>query len=334
MSSVRETAGWWDESDRARIRVTGKDRVKFLQNMTSQDVKALAPGEAAWACALTIKAKLVAAFRVATGPDFFILDVERERAAALVEHLKKFVVVNQVVFADETDATGAIAIEGPHVDQRFAWTASLQSVLAARGASISGERCVRIYGPRAAIATLLTRIAEPPVPPAAVEVLRIENGTPRFGADLDEDTLPPETPLDRTALSYTKGCFLGQEPIARLHFRGHVNKSLQGLVFGQAPATGKLQTADGKDVGRVTSFVAESALGRPIGLGYVRREASEPGTKLTVEGGGTVEVRALPLVKPTDPEPVRAPPTGAGPGPALKPGSSGPAAIMPGGAPK
>src|SRR5688572_22432371 len=110
--NVRTTAGWWDESDRARIRVTGRDRVKFLQNMTTQDVKALAPGEAAWACALTIKAKLVGVFRVAAAADSFLLDVERDRAAALVEHLRKFVVINQVVFTDESEATGAIAIEG------------------------------------------------------------------------------------------------------------------------------------------------------------------------------------------------------------------------------
>jgi folate-binding protein YgfZ len=332
--SVRETAGWWDESDRARIRVTGRDRVKFLQNMTSQDVKALAPGDAAWACALTIKAKLVAAFRVASAADAFILDIERERGAALLEHLRKFVVVNQVVFTDETETTGAIAIEGPRVEEALGQAAAGDGTLVARGAGITGERCARIYGPRAAIAAAITRLgSQPPVSPSAVEVLRVENGTPRFGADLDEDTLPPETPLDRTALSYTKGCFLGQEPIARIHFRGHVNKSLRGLVFRQPATPGKLLGADGKDVGRVTSIVEGSALGT-IGLGYVRREAGEPGTRLTVEGGGEVEVRALPLVKPTDPEPERAPAAPTGPGPALKPGSSGPAAIMPGGAPK
>ncbi len=343
---VRATAGFWDESEaRARIRVTGKDRAKFLQNMTTQDVKALAPGRSALACALTVKAKLVADFRVHALEDHFLLDVDAARAGALVEHLRKFVVVNQVVFEDRSAATGALAVEGP----RAAEAAERARVAAGDGAvvarfTVSGEEGFRVYAPRAALEAAAAAIAGAtggagPVPAEVVEVLRVENGSPRFGLDLDEATLPPESDfLNRAALSYTKGCYLGQEPIARIHFLGHVNKKLMGLVgAGAAPGYRLHAAADGREVGRVTSGAFSIGLGAPVALGSVRREFFAPGTRLRAGAAGPgapeVEVRALPLVAPTAPPPEETAAAPVGPPGALKPGASGPAALMPGGAP-
>ncbi|HVY62610.1 MAG TPA: hypothetical protein VHF22_13200, partial [Planctomycetota bacterium] len=263
--AVRKGYGFWDETDaRARFWVSGRDRTKYLQNMTSQDVKALAPGETADACALTMKAKLVAAFRIHAAEDGYLLDVEAARAAALLEHLRKYVVVNQVTFEDVTAVTGVLALEGPacpgatdgpqatHVlKMKFG-----QGVMVLR-ASISGEEGRRVVAARDAIArTVKENAAEaggpPLVPPAVIDLLRIENGVPLDGAELSEETFPPETGLEATAISSTKGCYLGQEPIARLHFMGHVNKHLHGLALAPGaplpPRDAKLFAADGKEV--------------------------------------------------------------------------------------
>ena len=136
-----------------------------------------------------------------------------------------------------------------------------------------------------------------PVGHAALNILRTEAGIPWYGAELNEQTLPPEAGLEQRAISYTKGCYLGQEIVERIRSRGHVNRKLVGLVLGGAslPAAGAKLRRDGKEVGHVTTAVHSPTLGRAIALGYVRREHLEPGTRLEVEGGGTAEVTTLPF---------------------------------------
>lgn len=335
---VRTSAGVWDETDaRRRFRVSGRDRVKFLQNMTSQDVKGLAPGEAALTCALTVKAKLVGIARILARADDFLLDVEAGCAEALIAHLRKYVVVNQVVFEDRTDATAAIAVEGPEAEARIGDARdALGPDAAVAPITISGERGGRAYIDRARREAALRALSAgaPPVPTQAVEALRVESGVPAWGKELDEATFPPEANLDRTAISYTKGCFLGQEPIARLHFMGHLNRRLMGLVLAEGatlpPPGVKLRAPDGKEVGRLTSAALSPSLGRLVALGYVRKEVNAPGTRLTAalpEGAWTceVEVRDLPLVAPTAPPPAK-PAAPAGPPPKAAGG------VTPGGA--
>jgi folate-binding protein YgfZ len=131
-------------------------------------------------------------------------------------------------------------------------------------------------------------------------VLRTEAGIPWYGFDMDERTLPPEAGLEARALSYTKGCYLGQEIMERIRSRGQVNRRLTGLLLhtDSLPAPGANLTAEGKNVGSITTAVDSPALGRPIALGYVRREYLEAGTKLAVENGGTAEVATLPFYPP------------------------------------
>lgn len=316
--AARGAAALFDEGARGKLRVSGRDRLKYLNNMTTQDLKDLAPGEGALACALTVKAKVIADMRVHALEEEVLLDVPEGRAAPLAEHLRKFVVVNQVKIEDASAALGAVAIEGPRAAEVIEKALGkplleLKPLGAARfgdgfltRASVSGENGYRLVVPRDAVRDLglaLANAGAEPIPAEAVEWLRIEAGTPAFGKDLDETTLPPEAGLEKTHVSYTKGCYLGQEPIARIHFLGHVNRKLMGLVFeGAEPAPPHgtpLFAADGKEVGRVTSPGFSPALGRPVGLGYVRREANAPGTHLQAgaAGGRDVEVRALPLVE-------------------------------------
>lgn len=306
--AARESAALFDETARGRLRVSGRDRLKYLHNMTTQDVKSLAPGQVACACALTAKGKVVADMRLYALEDEVILDVAEGRAAALAEHLRKFVVVNQVTIEDATERLGALALEGPRAAavlgrplpagvERFE-----EGFLAA--ASISGAPGCRLILPRASLAAVRARLEAAgaiPISETAADWLRVESGTPAFGKDFDEGTLPPEVGLEKTAISYTKGCYLGQEPIARLHFLGHVNRKLMGLIFeGDAPAPPRgttIHAADGREVGRVTTPGFSVILGRPVALALIRREVHEPGTRLAAgaPGGRGAEVRALPL---------------------------------------
>jgi folate-binding protein YgfZ len=133
----------------------------------------------------------------------------------------------------------------------------------------------------------------------AFEVARVEAGVPRFGAELDETVLPPEAGLDATAVSYTKGCYIGQEVLNRIRTIGHVNRTLVGLRFDDAaaprPVKGGKLLADGREVGVVTSAVFSPRLGAPIALGLVRREQATPGTALALAGGGASRVAPLPF---------------------------------------
>jgi aminomethyltransferase len=132
----------------------------------------------------------------------------------------------------------------------------------------------------------------------ALEVLRVEQGLLRFGSDYGPENFPQETGLEE-AVSYTKGCYLGQEVVARIHYRGGVQKMPRGLVFeeGASPQPGAAVLADGRESGTVTSVVRSPALDRSVGLAILHRRAAAPGTRLDVAGGGTAEVRELPLVK-------------------------------------
>lgn len=137
-----------------------------------------------------------------------------------------------------------------------------------------------------------------PVGYEALEIVRVEEGVLRFGRDFGPESFPQETGLEERAVSYTKGCYLGQEVVARIHYRGGVQKAPRGLLFeeGGTPRPGAKLALDGREVGTVTTVVDSPALGRPAGLAILHRRGAEPGQKLDVEGGGTAEVRELPLV--------------------------------------
>jgi len=142
-------------------------------------------------------------------------------------------------------------------------------------------------------------LEEPGVKPAgfeALEILRTEAGIPCFGMDFGPENFPQETGAEE-AVSYTKGCYLGQEVVARIHYRGGVQKGLRGLLLdAPAPAPGTPLLHDGREAGKTGTVVESIALGCPAGLAILHRRAAEPGTRLEVQGGGTAEVRELPLV--------------------------------------
>jgi folate-binding protein YgfZ len=275
--AARETCAMWAADVRRLITATGEDRVTFLQGMLSNDVKVLRPGEGTYAALLTQQGKIVSDVRVYADADYFLLDVLAERVAPVITALEKFIVADDVELNVSDDEQPLIGLMGP------AAAAALEAVMKAPLPEWQAlhHQNLTVAG-RAEV----------------LNVLRVEAGVPWYGIDMDDDVLLMETNLDR-AVSFTKGCYLGQEVVERVAARGHVNKKLTGLAIDgdQVPPPATTLRADGRDIGRITSAVRPPALGRIIGLGYVHRDFLTPGTVLRAvmaEGEAAAVVTTLP----------------------------------------
>jgi tRNA-modifying protein YgfZ len=315
---AREGAALFDVSHRGKIELSGPDAPSFLHNLCTNDVQNLALGAGCEAFFTTAKAKVVAhalIYHVAPGGRHALwLDVAPGQAATLLQHLDHYLIAEQVEMADKTSEFAQMHLAGPrakgvlecalgtpipdlqplqHVERTFG-TAATCHVRRNDPLGIPGYDIVCL-GPRAAaVWSLLTDAGAKPAGLDAYEILRVEAGTPEFGKDVDENRFVVEVGRP-DAICYTKGCYLGQEPIVMARDRaGHVNRALRGLKLRGAAAPGAKLSAGGKEVGVVTSAVASPRLG-PVALGYVRRGSEAPGTTLDVEGGGPAEVTALPI---------------------------------------
>jgi folate-binding protein YgfZ len=314
--AARSHAALFDVSDRGKVEAAGPEAAFFLQNLVTNDVKALAPGAGCEALLCNAQARVLAralVWRLAGG-DVFWLDLDPGLAEKVYRHLDRHLISERVELADRTAAYAHFHLAGP---QAAAVAASLgvPELGELRCASVPGAvEQVRRHAPlglpgydllcrreeAAALGGRLVAAGARPAGPEAYEVLRVEAGTPLYGKDVDEGHLAPEVGRTAQAISYSKGCYLGQEPIVRVRDLGHVNRVLTGLrVSGSEPVpAGSKLWRDGKEAGHVTSGVASPRLG-VIALAYVRRGSSEPGTAVEVDAGGTrrpAEVAALPFV--------------------------------------
>lgn len=317
--AVREAAGVLDRTDRAYLTAAGPDAVRFLHGMVSNDVKGLTAGQGCYATQLTALGQMVADLYLFRMDDHLLLETDWLLRGPLHETLEKHVIADEVELSDRSQQLGALAVEGPQSGRLLttagavalpgkefdhAWvTLGETPVLAARLSETGEEGYRLIFAVEHAqnlwdaLVAQQARVPWKPVGQAAFNILRTEAGLPRFGADMDERTLPPEAGLER-ALSYTKGCYIGQETIERIRSRGHVNRQLTGLALrgDSLPAAGAKLLLDAKEVGWITTAVESPTLGG-IALGYVRREHRVPGTVLMVESGGAAEVVALPFYR-------------------------------------
>lgn len=302
-AALRERAGVFDLGDRGLVAATGADRVTFLQGMFTNDVAALRAGDGCPALLLTIQGRVVADLRVEADPDALVLDVDRRVRGALLEALGGLIIADDVELVPD-DGTTIVGVVGPGLARLvpsasplrpFAHTrADVQGVAVrvVRAAPIGGDGALLHVpvGDAARLWDALVRAGASPCGRAALEARRIELGVPRVGLDMGEKTLALEVPVE-AAISFTKGCYLGQEVVARGTARGHVNRRLCGLVFvGPPPAAGAPLLHDGREVGVVTSVAQSVALGCGVGLGFVRREQWDAGTELVV--GGTPALAA------------------------------------------
>jgi aminomethyltransferase len=273
-------------------------------------VKTLAPGGGAYGFLTSAQGRILSDVVVLAQEDRLWLEIGPGQEGAVSDHLKKYILADRVEIRRQEDML-PVALAGPRSAEVLGESAAgLEAWQHGRRVVLGTEVRLQRGGPSvpwnytlwvsASIAphlidTLVERGGARRAGAEALEVLRVEKGLPRFGRDYGPESFPQETGLAE-AVSYTKGCYLGQEVVARIHYRGGVQKVLRGLIFdGAAPAPGAALLADGREAGKVTSVVRSPALGRPVGLTILHRRAAEPGTRLEVEGGGAAEVRELPL---------------------------------------
>jgi folate-binding protein YgfZ len=300
--ALRTGAGLFDASAREVVRVSGPDRQSFLQGMVTQDVETLASSSVADAALLTPKGAMVSDARVVKRPDDLLLLTEPGYGTVVQGTLERYLISEDAELSDATPAFGQLSVVGPEAESLAARVLALGAPDGSalrpfdaggvtawalpQGLLLPGLDLLVPVEALGAVFDRLLRGGATPVGFTALEVLRVERGTPRFGADMDEKTIPLEANLQR-AIHYQKGCYIGQEVIARATFRGHVNRHLVGLRFaGPAPAIRtELFTGD-RRVGWVTSVVESPRLGT-IGLGYAHRDVDQPGTELALGGGAT-----------------------------------------------
>lgn len=307
--AVRRAMGLLDRSERGKLVLTGNDRIPWLQGMVSNDVRPLATGApAVYACVLNATGHLLADLCIVNRGDNLLLDMERENLEKIFRLLDDYVITEDVEIADHSDALACLSVQGPLVDANRIRALCSDSAHVVP-ADHTGEGGVDIYLRAQEAPTLWQRLVAAgarPVGAKAAEVLRVEAGVPLYGVDMDESTIPLEANLEATHISHTKGCYVGQEVIARIHSRGHTNRALTGLLLeGEClPARdNKIFPAEGetnREVGWVTSAIRSPAIGGGIALGYVRHEHRAPGTRLRIaaEAGSIVaRTTALPFYR-------------------------------------
>ncbi|MBZ5558350.1 MAG: hypothetical protein LAO77_13850 [Acidobacteriia bacterium] len=305
-----------------RIVVSGADRASYLQGLLTNDVVALKAGQGCYAAYLTAQGRMIADLHVYELGDVMLLTMAREVKDTVLAKFDQFIFSEDVQLGDVTETFFQLAIVGPDAARLVSTIVSGATVDALRALPEHGNARVQFAG-RPAIVARVTDTGEPgfdvfvdrahvealssavasagavPMNEAAAEAIRIEAGVPRFGRDMDEETIPLEAGIESRAISFNKGCYVGQEVIIRVRDRGHgrVARTLVGLTVegDRVPAPGAAIRAGDREVGYVTSSALSPALKRPIALGYVHRDFVDPGTTVTVEGA-TAVVTALPFV--------------------------------------
>jgi glycine cleavage system T protein len=319
--AVREGAGLIDRSMIGKASVTGRDRAAFLHGMLTNDIKGLRPGQGCAAAFLDAHGKVMALLHVYALEDRLLLELPAGLTEKTLETIDRFLIAEKAYFERADDGFAVLAVQGPGARAVLSKLAGTAVELAPHehAALLIGGVSVRVSQRSEAgepgfhcwvepdRAPALWRAAREagavPVGARALDVLRVEAGVAWYGQDVDETVILPETRLE-ALVSYTKGCYIGQEVVARVKYRGHVNRALSGLVLDgeHVPPSGARVVAGGKETGRITSAVRSPALGAPIALGYVRREHFEAGSPVMVEAGerlSAARVVALPFVKPS-----------------------------------
>jgi folate-binding protein YgfZ len=303
---LREGCGLLDRSDRGKLLVTGPEAVEYLQGQLTNDIEALEPGDGCYAALLDRKGHMQADMRVLRWPGeapILWIDTEPEAAAVVHRHLETYKIGRDVSVEDAGAERAIISLIGPATGA-VAATPSLPPY-ACEATTIFGIEClaagseegidlISAAADRDPLRAALLKAGAAEVDAAAAEILRVEAGRPRFGAEMSIEVMPAEAGVVAAAVSFTKGCYIGQEPVARLHHRGRPNRHLRGLRLSAPLEAGAGLSLDGKEVGRVGSACVSPAQGA-IALAIVRREA-EPGAELLAgEDGVTAQVVDLPF---------------------------------------
>ncbi|MEA2241920.1 MAG: hypothetical protein QOD24_1476 [Solirubrobacteraceae bacterium] len=304
---LTEGCGLLDRSERGKLALTGGDAKSFLAGQVTNDIEGLTGGAGCYAAFLTHKGKMLGDLRVLAvdepAPEL-LLDTERPTLQALFDMIRRFKIGYDVELHKRTLQRGLLSLVGPGA-RAVAGAEDLPAEEHAHRAGSIGDRPVRLVATDVGVDVLcdaddteavrgaLLDAGATPVSEAAAEILRVERGRPRYGAELDDATIPQEAGLNERAVSFTKGCYVGQETVARLFYRGKPNRHLRGLRLSEpAPAGAELRLGE-RVVGHLASSLVSPVHG-PIALALVRREAAV-GDTVAVEGGATAEVVELPF---------------------------------------
>lgn len=324
---LRQAVGVVDLGFRSRICLTGADRVRFLHGQVTNDVKRLGAGEGCYAALVTAKGKMESDLNIYCLQDELLLDFEPGLTEKISQRLEKFIVADDVQVVDVAPHYGLLSVQGPKAET-VVRALEIFSELPSKpfqSVKITEATLGEIYlvnQPRVGLAGLdlfvplnsLVAVADKLIAAAksvggraigwdALEVARIEAGIPRFGLDMDETNIPLEGGIEAGAVSYTKGCYIGQEVINRIHTIGHVNKELRGLRLEgglkSLPAKGDKLFHEGKEAGYITSAVKSPVIDALVALAYVRREHNQIGTELVLrraDGAARGRIVELPFV--------------------------------------
>ncbi len=298
-----EVGGIADFSDRVKLRLTGADRVRFLNGQVSANVQKLAPGEARPACVTTTKGRLCADVFMHATADALFVDADAALRETLPPRLERYIISEDVTLEDVSDDFRLLHLLGTAAER----TDLRESAAVFSRANRLGSSGLDVWLGTAEFARVWPELsaAFPLIEEPLVESLRIEAGIPRWGRELDENTLPPEAGLERTHIDYDKGCYIGQEVISRLKSIGHVNRRLAGFVARemdalQAGARLFTTTDDAAEIGVLTSVGWSFALEKPIALGYLKRGSPMGELHARVVGktgpGRIVRAQELPLI--------------------------------------
>jgi folate-binding protein YgfZ len=312
--AARDSVAIFDTNWNAIWFAGGRDRVQYLHNVTSNDIKGLAEGRGTLALLLNPQGRILAELEIYALPEKLLVRSHASHREQTLATLTKYIIGSKVEIDDATERMGSFAIEGPQAADA-AWQAcsvDLEGMphMAIREISFEGNSCwvlrrshfgefgAEFIAPREYLAALwrkvlaaVRKLGGAPIGMTALNALRLEAGVPWFPADFNDAMIPHEAALETTHISFNKGCYTGQEIVERVRSRGHVNRKRVALKFSssEAPAPGTKLRAGGAEVGFVTSSAYSPANGSAIGFGYVRREQFASGSVIEYDGG-TAEV--------------------------------------------
>ncbi|PYL01548.1 MAG: glycine cleavage system protein T [Verrucomicrobia bacterium] len=327
-AALRDSAGVLDSSFRSRLCLAGADRQKFLNGQVTNNVKDLKTGEGCYAALVNAKGKMQSDLNIYILENEILLDFEPGYSAAVAQRLEKYIIADDVQVVDAAPHYGLLGVQGPkarevvqHLDLGIEPPGKLMNFVFRKHPTLgeiylmnlprTGTNGFDLFAPTASLDAVMDKLIAAAKAVGgracgwqALETARIEAGIPRYGADADETNLAPETGIEDRAISYSKGCYIGQEVIARIRTYGQVTKELRGLRLADSievlPQKGdKLYWAE-KEVGYVTSALASPTLKSNIALGYVRREHNQIGTELalrTAKGESLARIVELPFKK-------------------------------------
>lgn len=294
---LRESAAWFDVSGRGAIRMTGEDRARLLHAMATNDIQRLSPGHGCYVFFLNAQGRILGDANVFTFENSFLLDTEPETGEKLIEHLDHYVIADDVTLANETAQWAILDVEGPRSADAMhklgapqlsdpwdvqSWEGGMIAAVSSTGAGF------RIFVPAAERTELASRLSATGMPEATreeVNLVRLEHGKPRYGDDISERYLTQET-NQLHAVSFTKGCYLGQEIVERVRSRAQIHRVLNPVRIRskEAPPPRTKLTLEGKDVAEITSAAFSPAFGEVVALAYVRVEQLQNKQEMRVAG--------------------------------------------------